>query len=118
MDNLTTKYINGAIYARSKTPYAYDLRIHDLGHGHVEATALPRYAWYELAATDRALADAAMSQDHVWKGGEVGEWVAAPSPSAAELEERQRLNRERSARRARTKVRRLINTKTLTPCLP
>lgn len=113
MDSLTTKYINGALYARSKTPYAYDLRVHDLGHGHVEATALPRYGWYELDATDRALADAAMSQDHVWKGGEVGDWVTAPPPSAAELEERQRLNRERSARRARTKVRRLIKHKNL-----
>ena len=34
-------------------PYSYDLRIHDLGRGQVEALAMPRYAWTELDATPK-----------------------------------------------------------------
>lgn len=113
MHSPTTKYINGAIYARSSTPYAYDLRIHDLGHGHVEATALPRYGWYELPATADALAVAEVAQTHVWAAGEVCDWVPAPGPSEADLEVLRAKNRERSARRARTQVRRLIKHKNL-----
>ena len=49
------KYADGVIYRRDPLPYSYDLRIHDLGHGQVEALAMPRYAWTELDATPEAL---------------------------------------------------------------
>lgn len=102
----TTRIIDGTLYARTALPYAYDLRVHDLGHGHTEATALPRYGWAEiealstLAATDYAacLAD-------------------PPQPTVKELLERAALNRERATRRARTQVRRLAKTKGLTVLL-
>ena len=52
------RYADGVIYRRDPTPYSYDLRIHDLGHGQVEALAMPRYAWTELDATPEALSRA------------------------------------------------------------
>lgn len=113
MNSLTTKYLDGAIYARSLTPYSYDLRVHDLGHGHVEATALPKYGWYELDASPETIATAAIAQGHIWAGGEIGEWVPAPKPTEAELLDRAAMNRARSARRARTQVRRLVKAKNL-----
>ena len=48
------RYADGVIYRRDPTPYSYDLRIHDLGRGQVEALAMPRYAWTELDATPRS----------------------------------------------------------------
>ena len=56
------RYADGVIYRRDPTPYSYDLRIHDLGHGQVEALAMPRYAWTELDATPEALSRAADAQ--------------------------------------------------------
>lgn len=113
MHSPTTRYINGALYARSVTPYAFDLRVHDLGHGHVEATALPRYGWHEIDATPEALATAALAQGHVWAAGDICDWVPAPLPTEAELLDRAARNRERSSRRARTQVRRLVKAKNL-----
>jgi hypothetical protein len=106
MAALQTRVIDGALYARSATPYAYDLRVHELGYGHVEATAMPRYGWHEvdglsaLARADYALAEA-----------------FPPPLSPAELLDRAALNRERSTRRARTSVRRLAKFKGLTVLL-
>ena len=106
MATLQTRVIDGALYARCPTPYAYDLRVHDLGHGHVEALAMPRYGWREvdglspLARTDYAMA--------------VGN---PPTPTAAELLDRAAQNRDRSTRRARTQVRRLAKFKGLTVLL-
>lgn len=105
------RYADGVIYRRDPSPYSYDLRIHDLGHGQVEALAMPRYAWTELDATPEALSRAADAQGNVWDSAN-GEWVPSSS-SARELEERAAANRERSARRARTQVRRLIKAKNL-----
>lgn len=117
MGSLTTRLIDGALYARCSTPYAYDLRFHDLGHGHVEAMAQPRYGWREVDASPQVLADAAMAQGHYWAGGERGEWVPHEPPTPVEIEARNRLNIERSARRSRTAVRRLIKSKNLTTML-
>ena len=60
------RYADGVIYRRDPTPYSYDLRIHDLGRGQVEALAMPRYAWTELDATPEALSRAADAQGNVW----------------------------------------------------
>ena len=105
MESLT-RVIDGALYARSALPYAFDLRVHDLGHGHVEATALPRFDWREVdALTPLAQADYAAAL------------VDAPPLSAQELLDRAAANRERSTRRARTQVRRLAKSKGLTVLL-
>lgn len=106
MTALQTRVIDGTLYARCATPYAYDLRVHDLGHGHVEAVAMPRYGWEEVdALTPAAEADYAAA-------------VACPPPlSAAELLDRAAMNRDRSTRRARTQVRRLAKAKGLTVLL-
>lgn len=100
------RIISGTLYTRASTPYAYDLRVHDLGHGHVEAVALPRFAWHEVAALE---ADAqAFYAEHC---------TNPPEPTRAEILERAALNRERSSRRARTQVRRLAKFKGLTVLL-
>lgn len=106
MASLQTRVINGALYARTDTPYAYDLRVHDLGHGHVEAVALPRFAWHEVEAlTPRAWADYQLAV------------ADPPPPTHQELLDRAAENRERSTRRARTHVRRLAKAKGLTVLL-
>lgn len=105
------KYADGVIYRRDSLPYSYDLRIHDLGHGQVEALAMPRYAWTELDATPDALARAAAAQGNIWDTVS-GDWV--PSTTCErDLLDRAAANKERSARRARTQVRRLIKSKNL-----
>ena len=109
------RFIDGALYRRHTTPYAFDLRIHDLGGGHNESLILPRYGWSEVDATERCLADAAMSQGHVWDQ-ENGVWVPS-TVSAAEQAQKDADNKERSVRRARTKVRRLIKSKDLNTML-
>lgn len=100
------RIICGTLYTRATTPYAYDLRVHDLGHGHFEASAFPRYAWHEVAALE---ASAQADYD-----------VCVASPPPPTLEEvlaRAKLNRERATRRARTMVRRLCKAKALTTLL-
>lgn len=110
MDKSQFRIIDGALYRRNSTPYAYDLRVHDLGHGHVEALAQPRYGWHEVGmCSQRALEDAVMSSDHIHVDGE---WQVF-TPSKQELLDKAAMNRERSARRARTQVRRLVKAKNL-----
>lgn len=104
------RIIDGVLYRRLCTPYSYDLRVHDLGHGHVEALAQPRYAWEELGAcSPSALEDAELAREHVWSDGE---WLPKKE-SPEELLDKAARNRERSARRARTQVRRLVKAKNL-----
>lgn len=108
----TTQFriIDGALYRRHSTPYAYSLRVHDLGHGHVEAVAQPQYGWEEVGLCSKgALEDAAMAATHIMVDGE---WQTF-TPSKQELLDKAAMNRERSARRARTQVRRLVKAKNL-----
>lgn len=101
-----TRIIDGTLYVRAAQPYAYDLRIHQLGHGHVEATALPRYGWHEVEAlTHHAHADY------------LAEAATPPALTARELLDRAAQNRDRATRRARTKVRRLAKAKGLSVLL-
>lgn len=102
------KIIGASRFVRDDKPYAHDLRVYDLGGGQVEASALPRYGWTEVDMSDQARADLAMCQaGHMWKDGG---WVPyVPGPDL----DRSLLNRERAARRARTKVRRLAKFKRL-----
>ena len=107
--------IAGVAYERTETPYAWDVRVHDLGHGHTEATILPRHAWAEadplsdLAKADHALCAAGWA----FQGGE---WVPFVK-SKRESDEDAAENRLRATRRARTKVRRLCKAKGLTTLL-
>lgn len=103
---LTTRVIAGALYARSATPYAFDLRVHELGHGHVEATAMPRHAWHEVAALS-------LEAEH-----DYAQCVADDAPpTRQELLDRAADNRDRATRRARTMVRRLAKAKGLSVLL-
>lgn len=114
MANAQFRIIAGALYRREPQPYAYDIRIHDLGNGHGEGVSLPRHAWHEVGlVTADALAAAEMSANHIWQDGE---WVPYV-PSQQELLDRAARNRERSARRSRTQVRRLVKAKSLTTML-
>lgn len=107
------RIIAGTLYERHPTPYAYDLRVLDLGAGHVEAMAQPRYAWHEVDQLEPcALRD--------WQAYDPDFWGVArnpPEPSDKEKLDRLAMNRTRSTRRARTKVRRLVKWKQLTTML-
>lgn len=112
MRESTFRVIDGALYRRHSAPYAYTVKVHELGHGHIEAVALPRYGWEELdMLSPVALADAGLASGHVWDSA-LGEWVT-PTPTQQELLDRAAANRERSTRRARTSVRRLAKSKGL-----
>lgn len=96
----------GVLYERSDTPYAYDVKVHALGHGHTEAVVLPRYAWHEVGALEpQALADYEACLAH------------PVARSEQEKLDDLAMNRERSTRRARTCVRRLAKFKGLNTLL-
>ena len=104
----------GCLYRREELPTSYAIRVHELGHGHVEASVLPVYAWGEMGALEpAALHDLQMATGHIYVDGE---WVPAPSRQT-DLLDKVALNRERSARRAKTSVRRLVKAKALTTML-
>ena len=109
-----TKVIDGTLYERSITPYSHQVRVHALGHGHTEALVTPRYAWHEVECSDLALSDALMAQDHIWQDGH---WVPRPPPTELELLDKAARNKDRAARRATTKVRRLCKFKGLSVML-
>lgn len=104
------RVIAGTLYARDSEPYAHDIRVHELGHGHVEATVLPRYGWSEVDNLSQfALADYEASKGCIWSAGG---WVPHV-PTERELQDKLACNLARSTRRARTKVRRLCKAKGL-----
>lgn len=106
--------IDGVLYARDSSPTSYDIRVHDLGHGHLEALATPHYAWSEVGpVSSGAIEDACMAVGHVWRDGG---WVPSV-PTDRELLDRAAANKQRSSRRAKTKVRRLCKSKGLTVLL-
>lgn len=101
-----SRIIGEALYLRSEKPYAFDLRIHDLGHSQIEAVVMPRFSWTEVdSVTPEALALYAEND------------LNPAPPSPLELETRAAENKARSARRARTTVRRLAKFKCLTTLL-
>lgn len=100
------RIIDGCLYTRNLSPYAHDLKIHDLGRGQFECLTLPRYGWTEAGA----LSDIALQ--HYREA-----CANPPTPSVRDLMEKAAENRERATRRARTKVRRLAKFKGLTTLL-
>ena len=107
MDKKTvTRVIEGCLYLRDTDPYAQDIRVHELGHGHIEATISPCYGWSEVAAlSPQAHADY------------LDQLLNPPEPTPLELLERACRSRERSTQRAKTCVRRLIKAKNLNQML-
>lgn len=104
MSDARYRVIDGALYRRETTPYAYDLKVHSLG-AYIEAVALPRYGWGEVGAlSPLALSDAAMADGNIWVDGA---WQVSPL-SQVDLLDRAAMNRERSARRARAAVRKRV----------
>jgi len=77
------KIIGHARFERATTPYAYSIRVHELGDHH-EALAIPRYAWAEinpLSVAAQAFYDEAAS-GKVWDHA-TGDWVPAPPDAAS-----------------------------------
>lgn len=112
METPKTRVIDGCLYARHSKPYGYVHTVHTLGHGHIEALSMPAYGWSEVASLSPvALSDMAACQGNIWVDGG---WEPAPPPSQFELLDKASRNLERSARRAKTKVRRLCKAKGLT----
>lgn len=102
------RIIHGTLYERQPQACGHTVRIHDLGHGHVEVVALPHYQWREVAdLSPLALANHA---DECLR-------CESDAPSVLEQELADKANRERSTRRARTTVRRLAKHKGLTVLL-
>lgn len=109
-----SRVINGVLYSRETVPYAHDIRVHDLGHGHLEALVMPRYAWGEVAdLAPSALADLEAAKGCIWVNGG---WVPHVPTESEKLDQLAR-NKERSSRRARTQVRRLCKSKGLSVLL-
>lgn len=101
-----SRIIDGVLYSRHETPYAHTVKVHDLGHGHVEAVVLPRYGWSEEFALSTL---ARLDYESL---------LLCPGP-LTEAEQLAKLaeNKERATRRARTKVRRTAKAKGLTTLL-
>lgn len=99
------RVVDGVLCRRHETPYAYDLKIHRLGH-HYESVASPRYGWAEVdSLSPGALTDAAMAEGNVWVNGA---WEPAPPPAPLDVLFHAAENRERSVRRARAGVRKRV----------
>tara|TARA_Y100001951_G_C11253905_1_gene248180 strand:+ start:134 stop:1000 length:867 start_codon:yes stop_codon:yes gene_type:complete len=100
------RIIDGTLYARHDIPYAHEIKVHDLGHGHTEAVILPKYGWHEVCALS------SIALEHYRE-------ACQSPPELSEAEKLAKLveNRERATRRARTKVRRLAKAKGLTTLL-
>lgn len=97
-----TRIIDATLYIRSDTPYAHDIRVHELGHGHIEATVSPRYGWSEV--------DNLSPQAHA---DYMDQLRNPPAPTPQELLDRACRSREKATQRAKTCVRRHIKSKNL-----
>lgn len=108
------RVIGDTLYRRDSDPYAFDIRVHELGHGHTEATVLPRYGWSEVDTISQfALADHEASKGQIWMNGAWAPFAASPEEQLKKITD----NKERSTRRARTTVRRLCKSKGLNTML-
>ena len=106
-----TRVINGVLYERDERPHCYRQRLYDLGNGHIEVSVQPRYGWHEVAdLTDQARVDMAAADGHIFVSGQG--WVESEEIQVVN-EEHDKANRERSARRAKTEVRRKIKANNL-----
>lgn len=108
------RVISGTLFSRELVASSQAIRVHQLGKGHIEASVLPHYSWFEVdALSDSAAADFLMAKGHVYIDGK---WVPAQQ-SESDLLDKAARNLERSSRRAKTQVRRLVKDKSLTTML-
>lgn len=102
------RIINDQVFTRHATPYAYDVKVFDLGHGQIEAVTYPRYAWEDTGvnlsplARDDYLAEVLLLPQ-----------LLSEEEKLAKLTE----HKDRATRRSRTQVRRLAKAKGLTVLL-
>ena len=113
-----TRFIGGAPGHRGRAPYDPEVRVHIRKNGQTEASGMAVEGWTECPqpATERAAIEADMALGHVWRDGD---WVPMPEQplTPQELLDKLARNKERSSRRATTKVRRLCKHKGLTVML-
>lgn len=102
----TTRVIEGSLYLRHDAPYAHDIRVHELGHGHTEVTIAPRYGWSEV--------DSLSPQAH---HDYLEQLLNPPELTPLEVLENAARSRDNSTQRAKTNVRRLIKSKNLNQML-
>lgn len=97
-----TRIIDGVLYLRHATPTAFNIKVHELGQGHVEAVVMPHYAWSEVdCLTPSALAD-------------YMDLLRNPqAPTPLELLDRAARSADNAKKRAKTAVRRLVKEKNL-----
>lgn len=107
------RIIAGTLYARTPAPISHDLTVHDLGNGHIEGICMPRYGWEEVGPVEGP----ALADWEAYKPDFFGRATNPPPLTERELLDRAVADRERSTRRARTKVRRLAKLKLLTELL-
>ena len=99
------------LYKREETPHSFVHKVHLLGKGHVESSTMGRYVWTEVGfVSQQGMDDLAQSLQHIFVDGE---WIKPPPLTVHQLTEKQLQSRERSSRRATTKVRRLCKHKGL-----
>lgn len=95
------RIIDGIVFEGKPVPDLYNVAVHSLGNGHREVVVQPVIHWQESHALDP---DSTCAQ--LLRG-------ERPELAQREAQERERLNRLRAARRARTKVRRLCKAQGL-----
>lgn len=105
--------VGTTVYQRHDEPYAHDLRILDLGHGHVECYIHPRRAWSELEEVSPL--EAAKNAQRLARDKQHAKWLKSrpvehqATQTAWDLKHptyRDELNRERASRRAKSVIRR------------
>jgi hypothetical protein len=95
-------FTDGTFQRRSETPVRSRATIYDLGHAQIEAVLRPIHDWLEVEPlTAAALADAVKAR------------LDAPPLTDEEMADRVERNQDRSCRRSRSKVRRLVKFKRL-----
>lgn len=91
---MTHRIIDGTAYHRKAVEGCYKLKTTDLGHGHTEAVVTQAYEWVEVDLDPVALRNLQEAYEAL---KEDPEYIA----------ERERINKERAAKRAKTRVRQL-----------
>lgn len=94
------RIIDGLVFEGKPVPNTYTVAYHALGHGHREASVMPVIEWKESCELDPHSIN-----------GQIASGLRDADPQ--EVEERRRFARLKSARRAKTKVRRLCKVQGL-----
>lgn len=91
---MTHRIIDGTVYYRKSLDNCYKVKVTELGHGHVEAVVSQGFEWVEVDIDD-------------WSRKRLEEMLEERNADPEYIAERERINRERAAKRAKTNVRQL-----------